>query len=202
MANKFKRKKKNKQEVFWKTSGKVSKWHLGNKVTKEKHEVSKGKQWCIWNLIFCQIIAPRCLLADILLMLEMLDTLRYSKVSQLAIPLRYPIANREALPTGPCSRLSIALMVVAVYWDDTPSLQSSSQVPSFPPFLRVSLQKLIAFTALMSSVHLWEHKLNIASAHVGMYKAPLAHWCFTSTLAEGLHCHLSDTLLSRSYTLH
>lgn len=68
-------------------------------------------------------------------MLEMLDTLRYSKVSQLAVPLRHPIANRETLPTGPCSRLSAALMVAAVYRDGMPSLQSSSQVPSFPPFL-------------------------------------------------------------------
>lgn len=46
-----KKKKQKPRKYSGKPVGKVSKWHLGNKVTKEKHEVSKGKQWCIWNFL-------------------------------------------------------------------------------------------------------------------------------------------------------
>lgn len=114
-------------------------------------------------------------------MLEMLRMLRYI---ELGIPISCTsqtslCCNRETMPKGLRSRLSFTLVVPAVYQGNVLNFQSSSCVLSFVLFLLVSLQRLIAFTALIYSVHWGEHKLHIASAHVGMDKAALACWCFT-----------------------
>lgn len=83
------------------------------------------------------------------------------------------------MPKALRSRLSFALVLPAVYQGNVLNFQSSSWFPSFVLFLLVSLQRLIAFTALINSVRWGEHKLHIALAHVGMDKAALACWCLT-----------------------